>query len=123
VAATLGGISFLSDFIEEPFEPELPEVSKAPPRLIGLHPTAEPPRKPGKAAAPSCTGPCEGCGVQVLQGATSTGKRLIVDLGIPTYVATWTTGTRLPTLAESRAYPVHRCVQKGEDGAEPLHGN
>jgi hypothetical protein len=113
----------MHDFIEEPYEPDLPAVSKPPPRLVGLHPTAEAPKRAGKAAAPPCTGPCEACGVQVLQGATATGTRLIVDLTIPCFVPLWTTGTRLPTLAESRAYPVHRYAQKGKDGVESPDGN
>jgi hypothetical protein len=117
------GRNTMSDFIEPLDEPELPEVSKPPPRLIGLHPTAEPPTRAGKAAAPPCTGPCEACGVQVLQGTTATGTRLAVDLTIPCFVPLWTTGTRTPTLVESRGYPVHRCAQKGKDGVEPLNGN
>jgi hypothetical protein len=100
----------VSDFIEAPYEPDLPETSARPPRLVALHPVEDPPRRKGKAAAPPCSGPCEACGTQVLTGATRAGTKLMLELGVPCYVVQWTSGTPLPTLAVSMAYPVHRCL-------------
>jgi len=95
---------------DEPLDP--PETPARHVRLVstGLAPTADLPR-PGRRTLdlPPCHAPCATCGALVLVGATQSGTRLALDVGIRTYTVLWLNGTPEPVLHDSRGYPVHRC--------------
>jgi hypothetical protein len=87
----------------------MPDFPLAPdPLAPTLAPLAAVPRR-GTRDPPPASGPCEGCGAQVLVGRTSTGHRVALDTGVRTYVVDWDQGAPAPRLVESRGYPVHRC--------------
>jgi hypothetical protein len=89
-----------------------PEMPSRQVRMVssGLAPTADVPvSSRTKRESPPCYAPCTVCGALVLTGATQTGIRLALDVGIKTYVVDWHHGTPQPVLIESRGYPVHRC--------------
>lgn len=79
--------------------------------LMELPPTAAVPRSPRSSPdhLPALA-PCSACQVPVLTGALPSGRRLVLDVRVPTYVVLWTRGTPVPVLVEGRGYPVHRCA-------------
>lgn len=105
----------MPDFTLEPdeIEPERPVRGK-PPRLVstGLHPTAAVPKgRPGQETPPSCA-PCVRCGEVVLSGETLQGQTLHLDVAQTCYCVVWANQAPVPTLFESRAYPVHTCREE-----------
>ena len=53
--------------------------------------------------------PCRTCGAAVLTGVTTGGVQMVLDIHVKTFTVLWLPETPLPTLHESRGYPVHRC--------------
>ena len=79
--------------------------------LVELPPTAPVPRSPRSSSdRPPALAPCSACHVPVLTGALLSGRRLVLDVRVPTYVVLWTRGTPVPVLVEGRGYPVHQCA-------------
>jgi len=56
-----------------------------------------------------CYVPCSACSALVLHGRTEAGVLFTLDVQIPTYAVVWHTGAPLPTLHQSRGYPVYQC--------------
>jgi hypothetical protein len=73
-----------------------------------LAPTADIPKTKTKVHPP-CTGPCPGCGREVLTGQTRNGTVLMLDTQTLLYCVVWDSGAALPRLEPSRGYPLHTC--------------
>jgi hypothetical protein len=103
----------MADFTLTPDDEE-PDLPLQPQRVrlvsSGLHPTETVPtsRRKSTDAAPVAI-PCLSCAQQIVLGTTREGRRLFLDLGVPTYTLLWASGAALPHLALSRAYPLHVC--------------
>ena len=75
------------------------------------------PRRARKGREPqSCYVPCEGCGRLLLTGVTTSGQRLALEPGIPTYVVVWENQAPVPRLVPSQGYPVHQCGKEAAGG-------
>ena len=107
----------MPDFTLEPteIEPERHE-RRHPPRLVstGIAPTAEVPKGRAGKEAQACYNPCVFCGLEVLTGATTQGQVLHLDVSQACYAVSWPSQAEMPTLFESRAYPVHTCCPSNE---------
>ena len=75
----------------------------------GLAPTAAMPKARTQDLPPAYA-PCPHCGQPVLTGQTRAGACLVLDISQTTYTVIWQKDEALPTLALSRAYPLHWCV-------------
>jgi len=105
----------MTDFTLTPDEPELPDASARPLRLVatGLAPTADIPTARRKTPElPPCYAPCPRCGVDVLTGATREGRVLALDTHTATYTVVWGNGEPQPIFSLSRAYPAHGCTRR-----------
>jgi hypothetical protein len=110
----------MTDFTLTPDEPASP-LQPQRVRLVssGLHPTETAPRPARKGPEPQpVVVPCPYCFQQIVLGKTREGRRLFLDLGVPTYTLLWSSGEALPHLALSRAYPLHVCGRLAPDGPQ-----
>ncbi len=105
----------MPDFILEPDEPDLdrPERSR-PVRMVGtgLAPTADVPAVRTKGPEPAPAYHACPCGGLVLEGLAPQGEVVVLDPRQTCYTVLWEPGAPRPTVARSRAYPVHKCVPR-----------
>ena len=99
----------MPDFTLEPDEIESENPRPVRITSAGLAPTADLPKQRRAPDTPPCLTACECCGVEVLFGQTLSGLHVAIELTQRTYTVLWEAGAALPTLHESRGYPVHVC--------------